>query len=133
MHLTMIAPETLPKLKGNPLACVHNAAGSDWTGEDEGILKEQLARTISFFGEEGYARLREAFVIVVGVGGVGALLVLGLHSVDVVSSKRDTSSRRAFSFSWRSRLAPKHDPARLSRLHLPVGLNREPCRPYAGP
>jgi mannitol-specific phosphotransferase system IIBC component len=39
--------------------------------ESKNIKKEQLVRTTQFFGEEGQKRLDKAFVVVVGVGGVG--------------------------------------------------------------
>lgn len=35
------------------------------------IYDEQLVRTRQFFGEEGLERLKNAYVIIVGVGGVG--------------------------------------------------------------
>ncbi|EPY50812.1 moeb/ThiF domain-containing protein [Schizosaccharomyces cryophilus OY26] len=39
---------------------------------DEELIREQLARNYAFFGEEGMANVRNAFVIVVGCGGVGS-------------------------------------------------------------
>lgn len=36
------------------------------------IINEALARNIAFFGDEGQQRVRDSFVIVVGLGGVGA-------------------------------------------------------------
>ncbi|KAF8429148.1 hypothetical protein EV426DRAFT_702939 [Tirmania nivea] len=39
---------------------------------DEEIILEQLSRNRLFFGDEGLKKLREAFVIVVGCGGVGS-------------------------------------------------------------
>ena len=38
----------------------------------ECLLREQLARNYAFYGEEGMNRIRQATVIVVGVGGVGS-------------------------------------------------------------
>lgn len=35
-------------------------------------MREQLARNIAFLGEEGIQRLRNSFVVIVGVGGVGS-------------------------------------------------------------
>ncbi|CCH41718.1 putative membrane protein [Wickerhamomyces ciferrii] len=39
---------------------------------DEELIKEQLARNYAFLGEEGMAKIREEFVVVVGAGGVGS-------------------------------------------------------------
>lgn len=39
---------------------------------DEEIITEQLARNIAFLGEEAVGKIRESFVIVVGIGGVGS-------------------------------------------------------------
>ena len=41
-------------------------------GYDEDLIKEQLARNYSFFGDEGMARVRAGSVIIVGCGGVGS-------------------------------------------------------------
>jgi tRNA threonylcarbamoyladenosine dehydratase len=40
--------------------------------ETESLIGEQLARNIAFLGEEGNRKVRNAFVIVVGMGGVGS-------------------------------------------------------------
>lgn len=39
---------------------------------DESLVREQLARHYSFFGDEAMQKIRGAFVIVVGLGGVGS-------------------------------------------------------------
>lgn len=39
---------------------------------DEGLIREQLSRNYSFFGEEGMERVRKGRVVVVGCGGVGS-------------------------------------------------------------
>ncbi|KAI9090815.1 hypothetical protein DFS34DRAFT_653873 [Phlyctochytrium arcticum] len=39
---------------------------------DEGLVREQLSRNYAFLGEQGVADVRKAFVIVVGLGGVGS-------------------------------------------------------------
>src|SRR5438552_2724011 len=39
---------------------------------DEELVAEQLARNRAFFGVEGISKIRSAFVIVVGAGGVGS-------------------------------------------------------------
>jgi tRNA threonylcarbamoyladenosine dehydratase len=38
----------------------------------EELIREQLARNYAFLGENGVNKVRQAFVIVVGVGGVGS-------------------------------------------------------------
>ncbi len=45
---------------------------------DEDLLREQLARNYTFLGEEGMAKLRRSYVIVVGAGGVGSWAALML-------------------------------------------------------
>lgn len=45
---------------------------SPWEGLPERLVREQLARVYSFFGEEGMAKLRRSNVVVVGCGGVGS-------------------------------------------------------------
>ncbi|RLN92534.1 hypothetical protein BBJ28_00009077 [Nothophytophthora sp. Chile5] len=44
--------------------------GSDAMAQE--LLKEQLSRIDAFFGPEGFAAVKDAFVIVVGMGGVGS-------------------------------------------------------------
>ncbi|KAF8941867.1 hypothetical protein BGZ47_007088 [Haplosporangium gracile] len=39
---------------------------------DEELAREQLARNIAFLGEDGVDKLRKAFVVIVGAGGVGS-------------------------------------------------------------
>lgn len=38
----------------------------------ECLMKEQLSRNVQFFGENGQQRLQNAFIVVVGLGGVGS-------------------------------------------------------------
>ena len=38
---------------------------------DSEVLREQLKRNYEFFGEEGMTQLKNKFIIVVGIGGVG--------------------------------------------------------------
>src|SRR6185369_5396548 len=45
---------------------------------EEKIIREQLARNISFLGEEGVEKLRKSFIIIVGAGGVGSWIALML-------------------------------------------------------
>ncbi|EGS23003.1 uncharacterized protein CTHT_0014830 [Thermochaetoides thermophila DSM 1495] len=47
----------------------HRAQNGDW---DDELILEQLARNRVFLGDEGLVKLRNAFVIVVGCGGVGS-------------------------------------------------------------
>lgn len=47
-------------------------------GYDEDLVKEQLARNYSFFGDEGMARVRAGSVVVVGCGGVGSWVAVML-------------------------------------------------------
>jgi tRNA A37 threonylcarbamoyladenosine dehydratase len=39
---------------------------------DEELIREQLARNYAFLGEDGMAKIRDQFVVVVGAGGVGS-------------------------------------------------------------
>lgn len=39
---------------------------------DEELIREQLARNYTFFGEEGMKKIRGSTVVVVGCGGVGS-------------------------------------------------------------
>ncbi|GAA95582.1 uncharacterized protein L969DRAFT_85265 [Mixia osmundae IAM 14324] len=45
---------------------------------DQAIIDEHLARNYAFMGKEGVQRVRDAFVIVVGLGGVGSAAALML-------------------------------------------------------
>lgn len=40
---------------------------------DEGLIREFLARNYAFLGEKGCQQVRDAFVVVVGLGGVGSM------------------------------------------------------------
>ncbi|RUP52172.1 ubiquitin-protein ligase molybdopterin-converting factor [Jimgerdemannia flammicorona] len=48
------------------------------TDFDENLIREQLARNLAFLGEDGLARVRRSFIIVVGAGGVGSWAALML-------------------------------------------------------
>ena len=39
---------------------------------DDDLILEQLARNRVYLGDEGLAKLRNAFIIIVGCGGVGS-------------------------------------------------------------
>lgn len=47
-------------------------------GYNEDLVKEQLARNYSFFGDESMARVRAGSVVVVGCGGVGSWVAVML-------------------------------------------------------
>ena len=47
-------------------------ADGEEDAEDAALMREQLSRNISFFGEEGQASISRGFVVVVGLGGVGS-------------------------------------------------------------
>jgi hypothetical protein len=52
------------------------------SNQQEFLIQEQLSRNIAFLGEEGVEKLRNSFVIVVGLGGVGShtvFLILFRH------------------------------------------------------
>lgn len=57
------------------LVTVPLTASSTWSvddSEEQVLAREQLSRNESFFGQEGLDSCRKAFVIVVGLGGVGS-------------------------------------------------------------
>ncbi|KAL1916916.1 uncharacterized protein VTP21DRAFT_5113 [Calcarisporiella thermophila] len=56
----------------------YGTAQSKFSNESEDLIREQLSRNISFLGEEGMQKLRGAFVVVVGAGGVGSWAALML-------------------------------------------------------
>ncbi|KAJ2402984.1 hypothetical protein GGF41_007490, partial [Coemansia sp. RSA 2531] len=64
---------------------------------EELLIQEQLARHYVFFGQEGMAKLRDSFVVVVGAGGVGswaALMLLrsGVQRIRVIDFDQVTLS-----------------------------------------
>ncbi|KAJ1873629.1 hypothetical protein LPJ71_011740, partial [Coemansia sp. S17] len=61
------------------------------------LIQEQLARHYVFFGQEGMAKVRDSFVVVVGAGGVGswaALMLLrsGVQRIRVIDFDQVTLS-----------------------------------------
>ncbi|KAJ2064379.1 hypothetical protein GGI17_001085 [Coemansia sp. S146] len=64
---------------------------------EELLIQEQLARHYVFFGQEGMAKVRDSFVVVVGAGGVGswaALMLLrsGVQRIRVIDFDQVTLS-----------------------------------------
>lgn len=57
------------KEDGRVPALARKAQAGDY---DEELVQEQLTRTASFLGPERFQKLRDAFVIIVGLGGVGS-------------------------------------------------------------
>ena len=58
---------------------------------DEELILEQLARNRAFFGDDGLARIRNGFVVVVGAGGVGSwaatmLARSGIGAISIAST-----------------------------------------------
>jgi len=62
--------------KLNRGGCVTDSSAATRDGEEydlrDEILREQFTRNVQFFGEEGQEKVRDAFVVVVGLGGVGS-------------------------------------------------------------
>ena len=71
-----------------------SASSVDFTiAEEEGVLlQEQLSRNASFFGEKGHAKIREAFVVVVGLGGVGS------HAANMLSRCRHPNTHNTHTY-----------------------------------
>ncbi|KAL2016115.1 hypothetical protein VTK56DRAFT_4259 [Thermocarpiscus australiensis] len=68
--LTRVGPLPKPdKEDEHNQILAHRAQNGDF---DDELILEQLARNRVFLGEDGLARLRAAFVVVVGCGGVGS-------------------------------------------------------------
>ncbi|KAI9012854.1 hypothetical protein BC832DRAFT_267153 [Gaertneriomyces semiglobifer] len=64
---------------------------------DESLIREQLSRNYAFLGEERMQKVRSAFVVVVGVGGVGShaahmLLRSGVEKIRVIDFDQVTLS-----------------------------------------
>lgn len=56
----------------NPLDLFLERGEEARPGYDESLIREQLSRNYSFFGEEGMEKVRKGRVVVVGCGGVGS-------------------------------------------------------------
>lgn len=50
----------------------------DMNAEESKLEREQLKRNFEFFGEEGMKKIKNSFVCVVGIGGVGSHVVMTL-------------------------------------------------------
>lgn len=78
--LTAIAVEALHRYWNRKSPVVHR--DEEYTEPDtqypETLLREQLARNYAFFGEDGMAKIRGLFVVVLGAGGVGSNCVASL-------------------------------------------------------
>ena len=68
---------------GSPALGAPDKAGTPRANEvnQEAIIEEHLARNIAFFGPDSVRRVRQSFVVIVGLGGVGASRHRGLASV----------------------------------------------------
>lgn len=83
------------------------AAGGRRKKTNEVIIREALARNYAFFGDEGMAKIRESFVVVVGLGGVGsataAMLVRsGVRKIRLVDFDQVSLSSLNVRLSFRS-------------------------------
>lgn len=67
--LTVLAMRGVGRVRDRGTAEARAPSG---TVDEMELEREQLARTLAFFGDERMARVRNAFVVVVGVGGVGS-------------------------------------------------------------
>ncbi|KAJ2724216.1 hypothetical protein GGI07_002086 [Coemansia sp. Benny D115] len=91
------------------------------TANEEALIREQLARHYAFFGEDGVAKVRNGFVVVVGAGGVGswaALMLLrsGVQRIRIIDFDQVTlSSLNRHAAATRTNVGmPKVDALRAS-------------------
>ncbi|KNE63491.1 hypothetical protein AMAG_08613 [Allomyces macrogynus ATCC 38327] len=66
---TTTAPECAPRASALDVDALTT---SDAASYDESLVREQLARHYAFFGDDRMSKIRGAYVVVVGVGGVGS-------------------------------------------------------------
>lgn len=64
---------------------------------DEDLINEQLARNRAFLGDEGYAKVRDTFVVIIGAGGVGSwaatmLVRSGVRKIRIIDFDQVTLS-----------------------------------------
>lgn len=57
---------------------IHHHKSAEDQAKLEKLMREQLVRNYQYFGEEGQDKIRKAFVVVVGCGGVGSHVVSAL-------------------------------------------------------
>jgi tRNA A37 threonylcarbamoyladenosine dehydratase len=67
------------------------------TEETTSLLEEQLTRNISFLGREGFEKYQQAFIVVLGLGGVGShaahmMVRSGVRKIRLVDPKRISES-----------------------------------------
>jgi len=60
---------------------------------DEDLIREQLARNYTFFGEDGMERVRKGRVVIVGCGGVGSWAAVMLVRSCVSMTTKSPNSR----------------------------------------
>ncbi|KAJ1984761.1 hypothetical protein H4R34_000449 [Dimargaris verticillata] len=96
---SLLTAEGLPQLgagsTGTATAHVVDAMGP--VDAPEFIIREQLSRNTAFLGEDGMQRLRGAYVVVVGAGGVGSwattmLARTGVENIRVIDFDQVTLS-----------------------------------------
>jgi len=68
-RLNSIGGEAIDIITAKESSIINRAKRGEY---DEELILEQLARNRAFFGDEGLSKIRNAFVIVVGAGGVGS-------------------------------------------------------------
>ncbi|KAL9130153.1 MAG: hypothetical protein Q9217_001588 [Psora testacea] len=66
------APERLPASSREDERAAALARRAQQGDYDDDLIDEQLTRTASFLGSERFTHLRRAFVVIVGLGGVGS-------------------------------------------------------------
>ncbi|KUF91692.1 Vacuolar-sorting protein SNF7 [Phytophthora nicotianae] len=73
-------------------SAVTTPRGTDASAQE--LLEEQLSRISAFFGPEGFAKVKDAFVVVVGLGGVGKLRLIDFDNVTLSSLNRHAVATR---------------------------------------
>ena len=61
-----------PQATAMPVVKDATAKSGELDDADRELMEEQLNRILLMFGEGSFDKLRKAFVIVVGIGGVGS-------------------------------------------------------------
>lgn len=91
LGIPIVKAETAKK----PLFDTASSAGGK--GYDEELIAEQLSRNRAFLGDEGLAKVRSTFVVIVGAGGVGSwaatmLVRSGVRKVKIIDFDQVTLS-----------------------------------------